>query len=213
MVLDYEKRFSEAEKLNRQVLEAQRQTLGPENASTLLTLGNLGYVLIEEKNYPEAEKILREALAGLRRVLGPSHDVTAGAAYKLALVLALEGSGMRPSYTCGLTRRLLVPSRISSSWKRTQIINFCVQIRASTLRWPPHASASPRRRCNRRVDRRAVAQDPVFTLRSLHQTTTLRALATSLRSLTSTARAAVLQNSIYHRSNVPFGQHFGGAFI
>ena len=57
----------------------------------MLTLGNLGYVLIEEKNYSEAEKVLREALAGLRRVLGPSHEVTAAAANKLALVLALEG--------------------------------------------------------------------------------------------------------------------------
>jgi tetratricopeptide (TPR) repeat protein len=91
MILDKEKRFAEAEKLDREVFETQRQTLGPEHASTLLTLGNLGYVLIEEKNYSEAEKVLREALAGLRRVLGPSHDVTAAAAYKLALVLALEG--------------------------------------------------------------------------------------------------------------------------
>jgi hypothetical protein len=44
-----------------------------------------------EKNYAEAEKILREALADLRRVLGPVHEVTAGASYKLARVLALEG--------------------------------------------------------------------------------------------------------------------------
>ncbi len=65
--------------------------MGPEHASTLLTMGNLGFVLIEEKNYPEAEKVLREALAALLRVLGPSHEVTSGAAYKLARVLALEG--------------------------------------------------------------------------------------------------------------------------
>ena len=57
----------------------------------MLTLGNLGSVLIEEKQYPEAEKVLREALAGLRRVLGPSHEVTATAAKNLARVLALEG--------------------------------------------------------------------------------------------------------------------------
>jgi predicted negative regulator of RcsB-dependent stress response len=46
---------------------------------------------MSEKNYSEAEKVLREALGGLRRVLGPSHEVTSGAAYKLARVLALEG--------------------------------------------------------------------------------------------------------------------------
>ncbi|HEY6764017.1 MAG TPA: tetratricopeptide repeat protein [Candidatus Sulfotelmatobacter sp.] len=60
-------------------------------ASTLLTLGNLGSVLIEEKRYSEAEQVLREALAGLRRVLGPSHEVTATAAHNLARVLAWGG--------------------------------------------------------------------------------------------------------------------------
>jgi tetratricopeptide (TPR) repeat protein len=90
-LLTEELRFAEADKLHRQVIEAQRRTLGPEHAATLLSMGNLGFDLIEEKNYSEAEKVLREALAGLRRVLGPSHEVTAGAAYKLARVLALVG--------------------------------------------------------------------------------------------------------------------------
>ena len=154
MVLNDEKRFADAEKLYREVLEAQRQTLGPEHASTLLTMGNLGFVLIQEKNYSEAEKVLREALAGLRRVLGPSHEVTADAAHKLARVLALEGKRDEAFVNLrAYADALDLCRRHRAIWKKTTISNLCMETRASTRSWPPHASASPRLRRSRSKNR------------------------------------------------------------
>jgi hypothetical protein len=54
-------RYADAEKLDREVLEVERQTLGPTHASTLL-MGNFGFALIAEKNWSEAEKLLRKNL-------------------------------------------------------------------------------------------------------------------------------------------------------
>jgi hypothetical protein len=48
-------------------------------------------LLKREKRYAEAEATIRQTLEGRRHALGPGHPDTAGAAYDLACILALEG--------------------------------------------------------------------------------------------------------------------------
>jgi len=82
---------AEAEQLVRETLDSERRTLGPDHTDTLVTMESLGDILKREKRYPEAEKTYQETLAARRRVLGDQHPGTAGAAYEVAAVQALEG--------------------------------------------------------------------------------------------------------------------------
>ena len=90
-VLGSEGKTSEAEQLIRETLDSERRTLGPDHTDTLVTLESLGDILKNEKRYPESEKTFQETLAARRRVLGEDHPGTAGAAYEVAAVQALEG--------------------------------------------------------------------------------------------------------------------------
>jgi len=63
-------RFPEAEKVLTEVLDLERQVLGPENRNTLVTATNLAYVLMKEGKLPESEKLYREALEIQRRTIG-----------------------------------------------------------------------------------------------------------------------------------------------
>jgi eukaryotic-like serine/threonine-protein kinase len=85
------RRFSEAEKLQVQVLELCRHVRAPEHSETLAAMNNLAITLNDEKQHFEAEKIYREALDAERRVLGPEHPDTLGTMNNLANTLQAEG--------------------------------------------------------------------------------------------------------------------------
>ena len=90
-ILQSEKRYAEAEKLRRIVLEVQRSVLGPEHPSTLSTMSDLANTLSVEERYKEADALLREALAIQSRTLGPNHPDAADTKYNLACNAALGG--------------------------------------------------------------------------------------------------------------------------
>ena len=73
-------RFSEAIPQWRELLKVQEKVLGPDDAQTLKTIGNLGYALAQAGEYREGEAMTRRAYNGLERTLGPTqppHSTTA----------------------------------------------------------------------------------------------------------------------------------------
>lgn len=89
--LNKEGRYSEAEALQRQTLDAMRRVLGPEHPYTLGMTDELAETLDREGHYEEAEKLARETLETQRRVLGPQHPDTASTTYDLGCILAHRG--------------------------------------------------------------------------------------------------------------------------
>jgi hypothetical protein len=86
--LNKEGRYSEAEDLQRQTVDAMRRVLGPEHPYTLGTIDGLAQTLDREGPYQEAEKLTLEVQ---RRVIGPQHPDTAGTTYDLGCILAHSG--------------------------------------------------------------------------------------------------------------------------
>jgi tetratricopeptide (TPR) repeat protein len=91
VTLEKEGRYSEAEKLERQTVEAMRRVLGPEHPYLLQTTDELAHTLNKEGRLDEAEKLARETLAIQRRVVGPEHPDAASTAYDLGCILAQSG--------------------------------------------------------------------------------------------------------------------------
>src|SRR6185312_4903146 len=83
--------YPEAERLQRDVLNISRRTLGNEHPETLNAMASLGYTFLEEKKYTEADKMLTEVLDIQRRILGPDHPEVAKTDYNLAGVKADMG--------------------------------------------------------------------------------------------------------------------------
>jgi serine/threonine protein kinase len=69
-------RYSEAEALHRQVLEARRRVLGEEHPSTFESMRSLAVVFSGQARHSEAEALHRQALEGQQRVLGEEHPDT-----------------------------------------------------------------------------------------------------------------------------------------
>jgi non-specific serine/threonine protein kinase/serine/threonine-protein kinase len=86
-----ERRYAEAEKLERQALETERRVLGPDRPEALESMNNLGETLQSEGHYAEAEKLQRETLAVVSRVFGPTHPNTLSVMTDLAETLQKEG--------------------------------------------------------------------------------------------------------------------------
>lgn len=80
-------KFSEAEVLNRQVLEG-RQILGEQHPDTLTSVSNLAQVLQAQERYAEAEVLNRQALEGRKEQLGDQHPDTLTSVNNLAINLA-----------------------------------------------------------------------------------------------------------------------------
>jgi hypothetical protein len=58
--LSAEGHLSEAEKLQREVLEGQKRILGAEGYYTVVSMNNLADILIHEGRFAEADKLERE---------------------------------------------------------------------------------------------------------------------------------------------------------
>ena len=114
-------RHTEAEAMNREVLEARRDVLGPRHPDTLTTMNNLAITLAEQGRHAEAEA-MDTSMAPLRSLCG-------GAAPKLVtrprqglpqLVLAMScvatmATSQMP--TASIFRSS--SSRASSRWRRS----------------------------------------------------------------------------------------------
>ena len=105
----HQKRYAEAETLQRQTLGIQARVLGPEHKSTLMTRGLLAVSLVQQGHYAEADKMLQDTIDAQRRVFGPDDPNTAASVYNLAIVKAHEGDRveafrlLRESVTHGLS--------------------------------------------------------------------------------------------------------------
>ena len=62
--------------MDREVLEAQRDVLGPRHPDTLSTMHNLAITLKDQGRHADAEAMEREVLEARRDVLGPRHPDT-----------------------------------------------------------------------------------------------------------------------------------------
>jgi tetratricopeptide (TPR) repeat protein len=89
-VLFKEGHVHEAEKLQRETLEAQVRALGPENPDTLASQSNLARTLIREGHYAEAEKLARDTLEIQLRGLGPQHPDTVITMQQLGTAMAFN---------------------------------------------------------------------------------------------------------------------------
>ena len=65
--------YSEAEKLNRDLLEARRRVFGPETGPVAATLGLIGVDLVSQGRYAEAAQTLQEAAAIQDKLHGADH--------------------------------------------------------------------------------------------------------------------------------------------
>jgi tetratricopeptide (TPR) repeat protein len=83
--------YNAAERYFRRTLELSRKVVGEEHPDTLLTLKNLGIVVMESGNEAGAEPLLREAYSRLRASFGAEHLRTVSAEGALVGCLARLG--------------------------------------------------------------------------------------------------------------------------
>ncbi|KAL5370643.1 hypothetical protein DPSP01_014738, partial [Paraphaeosphaeria sporulosa] len=83
--------FSQAEGMVLEALRIQKQMLGSDDSSTLLSSDILGSVLTDLSRYSEAESMHRQTLATKETVLGVDHPDTLTTMNNLALVLGRQG--------------------------------------------------------------------------------------------------------------------------
>jgi serine/threonine-protein kinase len=86
----YAGRYKEAEELNRQVLEINRRSYGPEHPKVAEPLVNLGAIQQDLGDYGEAEKLHRQALAINRNFYGENHFRTASNLTMVARALVFQ---------------------------------------------------------------------------------------------------------------------------
>ena len=72
IALAYEGKYSDSEKIFREVLETDRSTLGFDHPEVLGDMNNLAATLQQEEKWVEAEKLYVDSLEIKRRVVGPA---------------------------------------------------------------------------------------------------------------------------------------------
>jgi eukaryotic-like serine/threonine-protein kinase len=82
---------AEAERLMRDIVKAQTETLGPRHPDTLFSLQYLIDFLCTLGRYEEAESLARSTLETVGEVLGAEHPLYFRCRYKLANILELRG--------------------------------------------------------------------------------------------------------------------------
>jgi serine/threonine protein kinase len=84
--------FPRAQSLFGRSAEIRRRALGPENADTLRSVDNLGWILNQQGHAREAEKLQRETVDTRRRVFGSQNMDTLRSISNLAWTLDREGN-------------------------------------------------------------------------------------------------------------------------
>jgi eukaryotic-like serine/threonine-protein kinase len=83
--------YSRAHELAKRALDARTTLLGANDANTLESMGQLGWILDREGHDAEAEKLERQALAEARRTLGAEAPLTLQSMDHLAVIEEDEG--------------------------------------------------------------------------------------------------------------------------
>jgi eukaryotic-like serine/threonine-protein kinase len=83
--------YARAHDLAQQALDSRRNLFGPNDARTLESMAQLGWVLDRQGHYEDGEKILQQALEGQRRILGSADTRTLETIDHLSVTL--EGLG------------------------------------------------------------------------------------------------------------------------
>jgi tetratricopeptide (TPR) repeat protein len=91
MSLSHQGKRADAERIQREVLGAQKRVLGPEHPDTQTTANNLSTTLSYQGKHADAEAIRREVLGARMRVLGAEHPDTLISASNLAMSLSYQG--------------------------------------------------------------------------------------------------------------------------
>jgi len=86
-LLCYEGNYTEAERIEREVLATRTRVYGAKHPDTVTTLNNLASTLSEQGKHKAAEKIQREVLSVRRHVFGAEHPLTLLAQNNLARFL------------------------------------------------------------------------------------------------------------------------------
>jgi non-specific serine/threonine protein kinase/serine/threonine-protein kinase len=84
-------RYTEAEKLQREVVQRTRRVLGPEHPQTLRSTDHLAGTLLEQGKYAEAETVYRQVFEIHSRHLGLMNRETLRVAFDLALAIYQQG--------------------------------------------------------------------------------------------------------------------------
>ncbi len=71
-------KHADAERIQREVLDARRRVLGEEHPNTLTAANNLAHSLSLQGKYVEAEQMFQATQGACRRVLGSAHPETLG---------------------------------------------------------------------------------------------------------------------------------------
>ena len=75
-VVNYQGRWPDGHQLYREALERKRRVLGDDHPDTLVSINNMGYLLVAQRRLKDAEPLYREALERRRKVLGDDHPDT-----------------------------------------------------------------------------------------------------------------------------------------
>jgi tetratricopeptide (TPR) repeat protein len=89
--LSHQGKYADAERIQREVLGAQKRVLGAEHPSTLSSANNLAASLSNQGKYADAEPIQREVHEVRKRLLGAEHPKTLSTANNLAESLSNQG--------------------------------------------------------------------------------------------------------------------------
>jgi tetratricopeptide (TPR) repeat protein len=84
-------KYTEAEALFRETLDAMRRVLGPDHPRTLLVLADVAQMYQRQGRYARAEAYASQALDGRKRVFGANHASTIASEADLALADASQG--------------------------------------------------------------------------------------------------------------------------
>jgi len=114
-----EGRYEEAERLNRDALDAFRNRLGDESPFTQVSAHRLAMTLSQRGDHAGAERIQRELLVASERARGPEHFMTLLHAEHLALELLAQG---QPKEAAGMLQDVLaVKMRLSGEKAATTL--------------------------------------------------------------------------------------------
>jgi eukaryotic-like serine/threonine-protein kinase len=82
--------YGRAHDLAQRALNIRLSVLGADNAKTLESMTQLGWIMNQEGHFPEAEQLERKALAGERHVLGEEAPLTLESMDHLARIVGLQ---------------------------------------------------------------------------------------------------------------------------
>ena len=85
------KRFDEAEKTAREVLQVAEKSFGLDHANVAKAAGNLGAILRDQRKYAEAEPFYQRALILWEKIKGPESPTVATALHNFADLYEREG--------------------------------------------------------------------------------------------------------------------------